>query len=172
MKKQRLLLAALIFSVSGWVSASVPIIKLVESEKAAVNFYSLLALNSYFFGNKNSNKPAGTNADNGMRDLQSAPVSPRALGVFSGLLTRVGNVSTLTNHLVGAGSFSSYASKALSPSSTLAPVSDVGPRSVELPGNVMVASPPAPKVWTVLLLALGCVIYQGRRRQRPRFLEK
>lgn len=157
MRKQRLLLAALIFSVSGWVSASVPIIKLVESQRVDENFNSLLALNNYFFGIKDNSKPAGTSADNGMHDLQSAPVSHTASGVFSGILKQVGNISTLTNRQVSEGSFSSY----------IAPVPDAGPHSAELRYGLMVASPPAPKSWAVLLLALGCVIYQGRRRQRP-----
>jgi hypothetical protein len=165
MRKQRLLLATLIFSVSGWVSASVPIIKLVESQRAEVNFYSLLVSNNYFFGIKDSIKLAGPGADNGMHDLQSAPVSHKPFGVFSGILKQVRNTWTLPDHQVSEGSFSSYASE--TSSSYIAPVPDAGPLRAERHYGLMVASTPGLKSWAVLLLALGCVIYQGRRRQHP-----
>ena len=168
MKKQRLLLAALILSVSGWVSASVPIIKLHDSRKVEVNFYSLLALNSAFFGAKDNMKPVETSAGTGLNDLQTAAVSAKGLDVSPGLSKKVGNTSILTGQQVSEGSFSSYASGALTSASTIAPISDAGlPPNAERRYGLMVASVPAPKIWAVLLLAIGCVIYQGRRRRRP-----
>ena len=165
MKKQRLLLGALIFSVSGWASASVPIIKLPQSQRVEVNFYSLLALNNTLFAIRDNSKLVEINAGNGMRDLQSGPVPPLAFGIFSGILKQVGNMSTLIDHQVSEGSFSSYARG--TSSSYVKSVTDVGPSSTELRYGPMITSPPALKNWAVLLLAVGCVIHLGRRRQRP-----
>ncbi len=156
MKKHRCLLAALILgvgvSVSGWVSASVPMISLDQTRLAEVNADSRLASNNAVLGITDSAKS----------------------GVFSGVLKQVENMSTLTNHQVSAGSFSSYARQVSSSSSSstsyLAPVADAGLLAAGQGGSVMVTSPSMPKTWAILLLAIGCVIYQGRqgrRRQRP-----
>lgn len=165
MRKQRWLLCALLFSVSSWVSAGVPIIKLSESQRVEVNFYSQVALDDTFSGIKDDSKSAETDAGNGMSGLQSVPASAPASGFFSGILTQTGRMSTLTDRQLGAGSFSSYVRGATATFG--ASVSDAGPGSAELRYGAMVASPPALKSWAVLLLVIGCVIYLGRRRKRP-----
>ena len=166
MKKQRLLLAALILSVSGWANASVPVIRLHESRKVEVNFYSLLALNNLLFASKDSAKPITTSAEPGMHELHDAPASKAGSSAFSGALKDTENASILTGRQISEGSFSSYASEALT-SASIAPVSEVGNRGADQRGGLMVALPRLPKIWAILLLVLGCVIYQGRRRQRP-----
>lgn len=169
MNKPRLILAALILSVSSWAGASVPVIELHESRKVEVNFYSLRALNDIFFGIKNQVKPAAISAESGVPDLhdvQSAPGSEIGPGVFSSTLKSTAKASVLTGQQISEGSFSSYASTALN-SASIAPVSDVGIRGPEQRDDAMVALPRAPKLWAILLLVLACVIYQGRRRQRP-----
>lgn len=169
MKKQRLLLAALILSVSGWVSASVPIIKLQASRKVEVNFYSVLALNSRLLGVRDRMTTAESN-DTGMRAPPT--VSETISGVFSNVQQNPASASSVAAQQVSAGSFSSYAGEIFTPSSSIAPVSDTGLGSAEQQTGSMIALPPAPKIWAVLLLALGCVIYQGRRRQRPLGFDK
>jgi hypothetical protein len=169
MKKQRLLLAAVILSVSGWVSASVPIIKLQESRKVEVNFYSVLALNSHLLGVRDRMTAAGSN-DTGMR-VQPTVFETRS-DVFSGIQQSAASASSVAAQQVSEGSFSSYAGVTFRPSSSIAPVSDTGPGSAEQQTGSMIALPSAPKIWAVLLLALGCVIYQGRRRQRALGFDK
>ena len=171
MKKQRLLLAALILSVSGWVSASVPIIKLHESRRVEVNFYSLLALNSIFFGIKDHLKPAASGADPDMHDPHDTPASRAGSRVSSTTLNNAENAAILTGQQVREGSFSSYASEALA-SASISPAYDAGLGTEERRRGLMVALAPTPKIWVVLLLVLGCVIYQGRRRQRQFGFEK
>ena len=170
MKKQRLLLAALIFGVSGWACASVPVIQLHESQKAEVNFYSLRALNNVLFGIKNRVTPITASAERGVHDLRdlhdASSGSEPGTGVFSGGLKNTGNAAILTGQQISEGSFSSYAGTALN-SASITPVYDVGIRGQEQRDDAMVALPRAPKIWAVLLLVLACVIYQGRRRQRP-----
>lgn len=138
MRKQKILLAVLISSASAWCSAGVPTIRLPEPDRAAMNFAS----------------------------LQSAPVSQAQPGVFSGILKQAGNSSALARRQVSAGSFSSNARPA-SPSSYSAYTAADGSGSAALRYGSIVASSPAPKSWAVILLLLGCVMYQGRRRQRP-----
>lgn len=165
MKKQRLLLCALLLSFSSWVSASVPIIKLPESQGAALDFNSQVSLRKTYFGTKDDTKPVEKNARNGMHDLQSVPVSTLAFGSLTGILTPVANMSTLADQQVIEGSFSSYVKRASSSNGTA--ISDASSENIELHTDVMVASPPALKIWVVLLLAIGCVIYLGSRRQHP-----
>lgn len=165
MKKQRLLLCVLLISFSSWVIAGVPIITLPESQRAAVNFYSQTSLSNTHFGIKDNSKPVEKNAVNGMHELQSVPVSSLALGSLHDILTPLGSVSTVTDHQVIAGSFSSYVKGDSSSNGTA--ISEVSLGNSELHNGVMVASPPALKIWAVLLLAIGCVIYLGSRRQRP-----
>jgi hypothetical protein len=169
MNMQRLLLAALILSVSGWASASVPVIELHESRKVEVNFYSIRALNDIFFGIKNHVKSVAIGAEPGVPDLHDVhPASGSEMGpsVFSGASKSTDSASVLTGQQISEGSFSSYASTPLS-SASIAPVFDVGILGPELRDDAMVALPRAPKLWAILLLVLACVIYQGRRRQRP-----
>lgn len=166
MKKQRILLAVLMFSASAWVSAGVPTIKLLEPHRSELSFTSLLALNGTFFESDNRRTSAGTGTGNRIDALQSAPVPHAESGVFSGILEQVENNSALARRQVSAGSFSSNARQAYSSSyaSYIAPASSG--TAAMLYGSI-VASSPAPKSWAVILLLLGCVMYQGRRRQRP-----
>ena len=168
MKKQRLLLAALILSVSSWASASVPVIELHESRKVEVDFYSLRALNNVLFGIKNDAKSTIAGAEPGVPDLHErrGSGSEMAPDIFPGALKSTDKASALAGQQISEGSFSSYASSALN-SASIAPVSDVGVRGPEQRDDAMVALPRAPKLWAILLLVLACVIYQGRRRQRP-----
>ncbi|MGV8892538.1 MAG: hypothetical protein ACOH2K_06290 [Burkholderiaceae bacterium] len=165
MKKQRLFLCALLLSFSSWVSASVPIIKLPESQSAVIDFYSPVSLSNTYFEIKNNSKLVDKNAGNGMHDLQSVPVSTLAFGSLHGILKPVGSMSTLTDHQVIEGSFSSYVRGAASSNGTA--ISDASSGNIEPHTDEMVASRPALKIWAVLLLAIGCVIYLGSRRQRP-----
>lgn len=166
MKKQRILLAVLMFSVSAWASAGVPTIKLLEPHRAELNFTSLLALNGNFFESRDRRTSAATGADNRVDALPSAPVSHAESGVFSGILKQVGNGSTLARRQVSAGSFSSNAGQthASSYSSYIAPA---GSGSAAMRYGSIVASSPAPKSGAVILLLVGSVMYLGRRRQRP-----
>ncbi|NMM39114.1 MAG: hypothetical protein HHJ09_16740 [Glaciimonas sp.] len=165
MKKLRLLLSALVFSASGWANASVPIIQLPESNRMDVNFYSHVSLNNTFSGVRDNSSSVGGSAGNGMRDPQFRSASFLTSNVFSDILTQAESMSTLTDHQVNEGSFSSYAR--VGPSSFGASDSNVGAGNIELRYGALVASSPALKIWTVLLLAVGCVVYQGRHRQRP-----
>lgn len=166
MKKRRLLLAVLILSTSGWVSAGVPIIKLHESRMSKVNYYPFVALNNNSLWVKDNMKTVWAGADPGMHGLQAEPVADAEPSVFPGILNNLENASTLTGRQVSEGSFSSYAGEAFTSSSSIAPVSGARLSSAERRYGLMVASPSVPKIWAVLLLAIGCVIYQGRRRQR------
>ncbi|MEO8600862.1 MAG: hypothetical protein ABI656_13640 [bacterium] len=165
MKKQRLFLCALLLSFSSWASAGVPIIKLPESPSAAVDFYPPVSLNNTYFEIKDNSKPVEKNAENGKHDLQSVPVSTLAFGSLRSILKPVGSMSTLTDHQVIEGSFSSYVGGASSSNGTA--ISDASSGNAEPHADVMVASPPALKIWAVLLLVIGCVIYLGSRRQHP-----
>lgn len=166
MKKQRILLAVLMFSVSAWASAGVPTIKLLEPHRAELNITSLLALNGTFFESKERRTSAGTGAENRIDAPQSAPVSHAESGVFPGILKQVGNGSTLARRQVSAGSFSSNARQGYS-SSYSSHIAPDGSGSAAPRYGSIVASSPVPKSWAVILLLLGCVMYQGRRRQRP-----
>lgn len=169
MKKKRLLLAALIFGLSSWANAGVPVIKVHESGVAEETSYSLHALTSDFFGIKGNGKATETGTRKGMPNLQLTRVADTASGSLPGILTPV---SVLTGHRLSAGSFSFYAREeaSFSPSSYRAADFDRGSRGAALRDGAMVASPPALKSWAVLLLILACLIYQGRqgiRRARP-----
>lgn len=165
MKKYRILFAVLMFSASAWVSAGVPTIKLLEPHRAELNITSLLALNGTF-ESKDRRTSAGTAADNRIDAPQSAPVSHAESGVFSGILKQVGISSTLARRQVSAGSFSSNARQGYS-SSYSSHIAPDGSGSAAPRYGSIVASSPVPKSWAVILLLLGCVMYQGRRRQRP-----
>lgn len=165
MKKQRLLLCALLISFSSWVSASVPIITLSESRSAAVDFHSQVSLNNTYFGIKDNSKPFEKNAGNGMPALQSVPVSSLVFDSLHGILTPVVSMPIFTDHQVIAGSFSSYVRGTSSSNGNAVSAASSG--NTELHTGAMVASPPALKIWAVLLLAVGCVIYLGTRQQHP-----
>lgn len=162
MKKQRLLLVALLFSASGWVCASVPIIKLREARTVAANVYSALGSDNYSFGIKDNLERAGTDGDS---DISAAPASYAGFGVYRVGLNKGNDAAILAAQDVSEGSFASYAGDAFS--SSAVPASDAGLSDAEPGYGSMVALPAAPKIWAVLLLALACVFYQGRRRQRP-----
>lgn len=166
MRKQKILLAVLISSASAWCSAGVPTIRLPEPDRAAMNFASLPAFDGAFSEGKERAASAATDADYRIRAPQSAPVSQVQPGVFSGILKQAGNSSALARRQVSAGSFSSNARPA-SPSSYSAYTAADGSGSAAPRYGSIVASSPAPKSWAVILLLLGCVMYQGRRRQRP-----
>lgn len=161
MKKQRLLLVALLFSASGWVSASVPIIKLHESRMAAVDVYSALEPDNNSFAVNARLEQAGTDGDSG---VYAAPASYAGFGAYPAALNSGNDAALLAARDVGEGSFASYAGDALS--SFAVSASDAGLADAEPGYGSMVALPAAPKIWAVLLLAFACVFYQGRRRQR------
>ncbi|MEO6353639.1 MAG: hypothetical protein ABI575_11010 [Oxalobacteraceae bacterium] len=160
MKKQRLLLAALIISISTWVSASVPVINVADAPRVDVSLYSPRALNNIFFKIKDNSKLFG--ASTGIHDQYSRPVSHQASGTLSGMLGQAGDRAILSSRQVSAGSFSSHARQTY-PLQT----APFGFSGTELRYGAIVTSSSVPKSWAIILLALGCVVYQGRRRQRP-----
>ena len=163
MKKHRCWLAALILGASGWVGASVPMIELDQARLSELRAVTLLAPKQPFLSGLGKDQAAGAEL-----------ASPRAFNVSPGILRQVENMSNSTNHQVSAGSFSSDARDAAWSRPSSAPYFGPGaePGSI-LDGHragVMVAAPAMPKAWAILLLALGCVLYQGRqagRRRRP-----
>lgn len=121
MKTFRIFLAALLLSAASLAGASVPVIKLVDSQDIA---------------------------------------------------EQLGAVSTVVDHKVGEGSFAFYANDGLpaltSTVSAEAPLVETDQRNAESRGAMFISSHPAMKRWAVLLLVLGCLLYQGRQgRRRP-----
>jgi len=140
MRKQKILLAVLISSASAWCSAGVPTIRLPEPDRAAANFASLPAFDGAFSAGRDRLASAGTDPGYRIRALAQPGVS--------------------------AGSFSSNARPASPPSYSAYTAADGSGSAAPRYGSI-VASSAAPKGWVVVLLLLGCVMYQGRRRQRP-----
>jgi hypothetical protein len=162
MKKYRLFLAALILGASGWASASVPVIELVDAVDAVdADFDALPPLNRNVLAIVS--EPDATAGDDGLRarDRERSPVADSAFGVLSEMLKQVEKSSALTHQKVSEGSFSSYAGVPSAASAW-----DLAPAADGAPALHLVAAPSTPKIWAILLLLLGCVMYQARPRQR------
>ena len=167
MIKHGLLLIALAFGATSLANASVPIISLPEHREVEANLYSPSTMNSNLPGGKVYDSSSGREANKGVSVLPSGLASRAASAIFSEAVWNVVNVSTMIDHKMSVGSFSSIVRQESSSPHYGALESDSASINAEFRYASIAVLPEAP-AWAASLLALGCVIYIGRQGRRRR----
>jgi hypothetical protein len=171
MKDLRLLLAAFLWVTYGAAGAAQS--PLVKVDNNAV-LHPLLHHDAYTFHVGTTPQPDETGRYTATLDLpptESYATDIDAQGVVFGVEKRVdaGSGWRLIDYAVGPGSFSFYAGAGIYNAFVVG--LNRGPGDVPYHLRVVHASPvPEPKSWAMLLLGVGFVVYQVRRRgQSPAF---